>query len=133
MNVNWGETIRTSLLFLFFGICGATSIEAKILLLAMAPLSFVCQLRFVKLAGRSFFYTSGVVRPDNFFATLLPATTQTILEWNEGSREWAIEAGDGFKVKRRIVEDEDGGEDEDYFTLQTERNDSEKSDTESQM
>ena len=84
LNIDWVDSIRASVLFLFFGLFGAVSPEARIFLITMSPLTFVCQLRPVKVWARKLFYSS--VRPRGILKTLLPVTTQTIIEWNDRSK-----------------------------------------------
>jgi hypothetical protein len=78
MNIQWADTVRNALLFLFFGYFGARDPLSKMCMLAMAPLCFVMQARPAKVAMKQLFYAIG--KPPGIFLSLLPAPQQAIMD-----------------------------------------------------
>ncbi|KAL3795667.1 hypothetical protein HJC23_002074 [Cyclotella cryptica] len=77
MNVNWADTTRNSLLFLFFGYFGGRNSFSRTFLLLSAPLCFFIQTRPVKVAIKQLFYAIG--EPPGILLSLLPAPQQVIM------------------------------------------------------
>ena len=77
MNVNWADTTRNSLLFLFFGYFGGRNSFSRTFLLLSSPLCFLIQTRPVKVAMKQLFYTMG--EPPGILLSLLPAPQQAIM------------------------------------------------------
>ncbi|KAL7510333.1 hypothetical protein ACHAXN_007293 [Cyclotella atomus] len=80
MNVNWADTTRNSLLFLFFGYFGGRNSFSRTFLLLSAPLCFFLQTRPVKVAIKQAFYAIG--EPPGILLSLLPAPQQAIMSLN---------------------------------------------------
>jgi len=79
LNINWGDTIRNSLLFIFFGYFGTTNPITKTLMIYYgAPLCFILQLRFVKIFFKQLFYFVLVNSP-SFLRSLLDVPKQILL------------------------------------------------------
>jgi len=83
LNVNWADTTRNSLLFLFFGYFGGRNSFSRTFLLLMSPLCFFIQTRPVKVAMKVLFYAIG--EPPSIFLSLLPAPQQAIMSLDYGS------------------------------------------------
>lgn len=82
LNVNWADTTRNSLLFLFFGYFGGRNSFSRTFLLLSSPLCFFIQTRPVKVAMKQLFYTLG--EPPGIFLSLLPAPQQAIMSLDYG-------------------------------------------------
>lgn len=81
LNIDWADSIRNFLLFLFFGWFGGRTATSRAILLLGAPSVFVLQARPVKLLIRQLFYAL-FDQPPVFFLSLLPAPQQAILSLN---------------------------------------------------
>jgi len=88
LNVDWGDTTRNFLLFLFFGYFGTADELCRQALMLMAPMCFVIQYRPVKVGIKQLFYDR-CAGMSEFVLTMLPVTTQTILKM---TRAEAVEA-----------------------------------------
>ncbi|KAL7482393.1 hypothetical protein ACHAW6_008060 [Cyclotella cf. meneghiniana] len=77
MNVNWADTTRNSLLFLFYGYFGGRNSFSRAFLLLLAPLCFFIQTRPVKVTIKQLFYAIG--EPPGILLSLLPAPQQAIV------------------------------------------------------
>jgi hypothetical protein len=82
MNVNWADTTRNSLLFLFFGYFGGRNSFSRTFLLLSSPLCFLIQTRPMKVAMKQLFYTIG--EPPGILLSLLPAPQQAIMSLDYG-------------------------------------------------
>jgi len=82
LNVNWADTTRNSLLFLFFGYFGGRNSFSRTFLLLSSPLCFFIQTRPMKVAMKQLFYTIG--EPPGIFLSLLPAPQQAIMSLDYG-------------------------------------------------
>ncbi|KAL7528153.1 hypothetical protein ACHAXR_002293 [Thalassiosira sp. AJA248-18] len=82
LNVNWADTTRNSLLFLFFGYFGGRNSFSRTFLLLSSPLCFFIQTRPVKVAMKQLFYTIG--EPPGILLSLLPAPQQAIMSLDYG-------------------------------------------------
>ncbi len=82
MNVNWADTTRNSLLFLFFGYFGGRNSFSRTFLLLSSPLCFLIQTRPMKVAMKQLFYTMG--EPPGILLSLLPAPQQAIMSLDYG-------------------------------------------------
>lgn len=80
LNINWPETVRNTLLFLFFGYFGGRSQSSRTLLMAGAPLCFLLKLRFIKIYLKQVFYAVG--KPPGILLSLLPAPQQAIMAFD---------------------------------------------------
>ncbi|KAL9178398.1 hypothetical protein ACHAXT_000045 [Thalassiosira profunda] len=111
LNVNWGDTLRNSLLFLFFGYFGGRNSFSRTFLLMSSPLCFLIQTRPVKVAMKQLFYTIG--EPPGILLSLLPAPQQAImsLDYGEAMRklygEKALEGEEWLEMER--AEESGGG------------------------
>lgn len=83
LNINWADTTRNSLLFLFFGYFGGRNSFSRTFLLLSSPLCFFIQTRPMKVAMKQFFYTMG--EPPGILLSLLPAPQQAIMSLDYGS------------------------------------------------
>ncbi|CAJ1952356.1 unnamed protein product [Cylindrotheca closterium] len=81
LNIDWGETIRNFLLFLFFGYFGGKATISRRLMLLCAPLCFILQARPVKILAKVLFYMFH--NPPGIVLSLLPAPQQTMLSMDE--------------------------------------------------
>ncbi|KAL3934777.1 MAG: hypothetical protein SGBAC_009573 [Bacillariaceae sp.] len=81
MNINWGDTIRNFLLFLFFGYFGGRASISRQLMLLCAPMCFIVQARPVKVFTKIMFYM--VHKPPGIVLSLLPAPQQAMLNMDE--------------------------------------------------
>jgi len=88
LNINWSNTIRYFLLFLFFGILGGQSTVSRNLLLLGAPLCFILQARPVKILIKQAFYVCS--QPPPILLSLLPAPQQAILDFKLGTELKAL-------------------------------------------
>lgn len=77
LNINWPDTIRNFLLFLFFGYFGGRNAMSRTIMLLGAPACFIIQARPVKVAIKQLFYTIG--EPPGILLSLLPAPQQAIM------------------------------------------------------
>jgi len=77
LNINWPDTIRNFLLFLFFGYFGGRNAMSRTIMLLGAPSCFIIQARPVKVAIKQLFYTIG--EPPGILLSLLPAPQQAIM------------------------------------------------------
>jgi len=73
----WEETLRTSLLFWFFGYFGGRDSFTRRLMLLGVPMSFLVQTRPFRIIMKRTFYF--IVNAPEFFLTLLPVPYQVIL------------------------------------------------------
>jgi len=125
LNVNWPDTIRNFLLFLFFGILGGHSTISRNLLLLGAPMCFILQARPVKiLIKQAFYYCS---KPPSILLSLLPAPQQAILDFRldtELQALYGIETQDAIDAN----EDEEFDDKLDEVIDSLEENDDEDSD-----
>jgi len=80
LNVDWPDTIRNTLLLLFFGCFGASSPLSQMFLLTAAPLCILLQVRPVKVILKQLFYAIGT--PPAIILSLLPAPQQAIMSLN---------------------------------------------------
>ena len=78
LNINWSDTIRNALLFLFFGYFGARDNLSRACMLCAAPLCFILQARPAKIVMKQIFYAIG--KPPAIFLSLLPAPQQAIMD-----------------------------------------------------
>mmetsp|Transcript_1278 Transcript_1278/g.2666 ORF Transcript_1278/g.2666 Transcript_1278/m.2666 type:complete len:520 (-) Transcript_1278:154-1713(-) len=83
LNINWSDTTRNFVLFLFFGYFGGRDAFSRTIMYLGAPLCFVLQARPVKIALKQLFYTIG--EPPAILLSLLPAPQQTIMSLNYDS------------------------------------------------
>lgn len=77
LNINWPDTLRNFLLFLFFGYFGGRNAMSRTIMLLGAPACFILQARPVKVAIKQLFYTIG--KPPGILLSLLPAPQQAIM------------------------------------------------------
>jgi hypothetical protein len=77
INISWSNTIRNSLLFLFFGYFGGRNTFSQTVLLLLSPACFIIQTRPIKLILKQVFYTLG--QPPGIILSLLPAPQQAIM------------------------------------------------------
>lgn len=77
LNINWPDTIRNFLLFLFFGYFGGRNAMSRTIMLLGAPACFIIQARPVKVAIKQLVYTIG--EPPGILLSLLPAPQQAIM------------------------------------------------------
>lgn len=113
MNVNWADTTRNSLLFLFFGYFGGRNSFSRTFLLLSSPLCFLIQTRPMKVAMKQLFYTMG--EPPGILLSLLPAPQQAImsLDYGKSMRELYDEKvlkGEAWYEMEEKAEDEDDDE-----------------------
>ena len=78
LNVQWADTVRYCVLFLFFGYFGGRTPVSRAILLLGAPSVFVLQARPVKLLLKQALYTL-LDHPPGILLSLLPAPQQAIL------------------------------------------------------
>jgi hypothetical protein len=83
LNVNWGDTIRYCILFIFFGYFGGRTPASRAILLLGAPSVFVLQARPVKLLIKQLLYAI-CDHPPGILLSLLPAPQQGILNLDYG-------------------------------------------------
>eukprot|EP00584_Thalassiosira_punctigera_P012888 CAMPEP_0172553282 /NCGR_PEP_ID=MMETSP1067-20121228/49842_1 /TAXON_ID=265564 ORGANISM="Thalassiosira punctigera, Strain Tpunct2005C2" /NCGR_SAMPLE_ID=MMETSP1067 /ASSEMBLY_ACC=CAM_ASM_000444 /LENGTH=549 /DNA_ID=CAMNT_0013341443 /DNA_START=72 /DNA_END=1721 /DNA_ORIENTATION=- len=88
LNVNWADTTRNSLLFLFFGYFGGRNSFSRTFLLLSSPLCFLVQTRPAKVAMKQLFYTIG--EPPGILLSLLPAPQQAIMSLDYGETMRAL-------------------------------------------
>ncbi|KAL7476607.1 hypothetical protein ACHAW6_002454 [Cyclotella cf. meneghiniana] len=127
MNVNWADTTRNSLLFLFFGYFGGRNSFSRAFLLLSAPLCFFIQTRPVKVAIKQLFYAIG--EPPGILLSLLPAPQQAIMSLNYANamrglygedvvrgESWYedVEMGGEVEEEQADVSDEDEEDEGDY-------------------
>jgi hypothetical protein len=114
LNVNWPDTIRNFLLFIFFGLFGGRNSVSRNLLLLGAPLCFVLQARPVKIMLKQAFYAMS--NPPGIFLSLLPAPQQAILSFNEDDAREELYGVGNVKVNVHASDDENiGSGDEDGY------------------
>ena len=77
LNIDWADTIRNSLLFLFFGFLGAKDPISRMLMMGAAPMCFIIQARPVKIVLKQLFYAIG--KPPAVILSLLPAPQQAVM------------------------------------------------------
>ncbi|EJK49536.1 hypothetical protein THAOC_31580, partial [Thalassiosira oceanica] len=117
LNVNWADTTRNALLFLFFGYFGGRSAFSRAFLLLSAPLCFLIQTRPVKVAMKQLFYTAG--EPPGILLSLLPAPQQAIMSCDYAGimvdlyGEDALEGEEWFEMDRAAREGRAVGEEVD--------------------
>lgn len=80
LNVDWPNTIRNVILFLFFGYFGGRSSFSRTIMLCCAPACILLQVRVIKLLLKQVFYTIG--EPPGILLSLLPAPQQAIMSCN---------------------------------------------------
>lgn len=107
LNVNWADTIRYCVLFLFFGYFGGRTPVSRAILLLGAPSVFVLQARPIKLLIKQFLYTV-FDHPPGIFLSLLPAPQQAILNLNFSKSMHLLYSSLSQETRLRAVEsDED--------------------------
>ena len=77
LNINWADTIRNFVLFLFFGYFGGRDPLSRTIMYLGAPMCFILQARPMKIALKQLFYTIG--NPPGILLSLLPAPQQAIM------------------------------------------------------
>eukprot|EP00956_Cyclotella_meneghiniana_P013750 scaffold20116_cov69-Cyclotella_meneghiniana.AAC.8 len=115
MNVNWADTTRNSLLFLFFGYFGGRNSFSRTFLLLSAPLCFFLQTRPVKVAIKQAFYCGALGGCPGILLSLLPAPQQAIMSLDYPDVMKSLYGDD--LIKEDWFEDEesdDGIEDAEY-------------------
>lgn len=122
MNVNWADTTRNSLLFLFFGYFGGRNSFSRTFLLLSSPLCFLIQTRPMKVAMKQLFYTMG--EPPGILLSLLPAPQQAIMSLDYGKSmrelydEKVLQKEAWFEMEEKAVSDDSDsevwGDDDDY-------------------
>ena len=122
MNVNWADTTRNSLLFLFFGYFGGRNSFSRTFLLLSSPLCFLIQTRPMKVAMKQLFYTIG--EPPGILLSLLPAPQQAIMSLDYGKSmrelydEKVLQKEAWFEMEKNAandeVDDEIWDDDDDY-------------------
>ena len=116
LNVNWPETIRYFVLFIFFGYFGGRTPFSRAVLLLGAPSVFLLQYRPVKLIAKQLFYAL-LDHPPSIFLSLLPAPQQAILDMNYLNSMRAL-YGDDIPETRGLEQEKvenDGNDDDDDF------------------
>lgn len=81
LNINWPNTVRNFLLFLFFGYFGGCNTTSRTIMLFSAPACFIIQARPIKIAIKQLFYTIG--NPPGILLSLLPAPQQAIMSCDD--------------------------------------------------
>ena len=110
MNVNWADTTRNSLLFLFFGYFGGRNSFSRSFLLLSSPLCFLIQTRPMKVAMKQLFYTMG--EPPGILLSLLPAPQQAIMSLNFGKAmrelydEKVLKGEEWYEVEMKACEED---------------------------
>jgi len=135
LNINWFETTRNALLFLFFAIFGGRTQKSRALLFTGAPLVFLLQCRPAKIILKQLYYAIG--KPPGIVLSLLPAPHQAIMGLDlEGAMSFLYSKGrknarkDGGEDANHMKEDtEDEDEDEEVGTEDS-YDDSEEGETE---
>jgi len=118
LNINWPDTIRNFLLFLFFGYFGGRNAMSRTIMLLGAPACFIIQARPVKVAIKQLVYTIG--KPPGILLSLLPAPQQAIMscDYDEALKGIYGDDVDQFNdvindTNAGIVQDESDFDDED--------------------
>ncbi|KAL7449760.1 hypothetical protein ACHAWC_006475 [Mediolabrus comicus] len=135
MNVNWADTTRNSLLFLFFGYFGGRNSFSRTFLLLSSPLCFLIQTRPVKVAMKQLFYTMG--EPPGILLSLLPAPQQAIMSLDYGKSmrelydEKVLQGEEWYEVEKNASEGEESlffwdDDEEDYDEEYDEESDDEE-------
>jgi hypothetical protein len=135
MNVNWADTTRNSLLFLFFGYFGGRNSFSRTFLLLSSPLCFLIQTRPVKVAMKQLFYTMG--EPPGILLSLLPAPQQAIMSLDYGKSmrelydEKVLQGEEWYEMEKNASEGEeslfwDDDEEKDYDEEYDEESDDEE-------
>jgi hypothetical protein len=134
MNVNWADTTRNSLLFLFFGYFGGRNSFSRTFLLLSSPLCFLIQTRPVKVAMKQLFYTMG--EPPGILLSLLPAPQQAIMSLDYGKSmrelydEKVLQGEEWYEMEKNANEGEDSlfwdDDEEDYDEEYDEESDDEE-------
>ncbi len=135
MNVNWADTTRNSLLFLFFGYFGGRNSFSRTFLLLSSPLCFLIQTRPVKVALKQLFYTMG--EPPGILLSLLPAPQQAIMSLDYGKSmrelydEKVLQGEEWYEMEKNASEGEeslfwDDDDEEDYDEDYDEESDEEE-------
>ena len=107
LNVNWAETTRNSLLFLFFRYFGGRNSFSRIFLLLSSPLCFFVQTRPVKVSMKQLFYMMG--EPPGIALSLLPAQQQRIMSLDYGAVMRGL-YGEKVLLKSLLNKSEEGKE-----------------------
>jgi len=136
LNIQWRNSIRTFLLILFFGHFGAHSPFSRMLILFLAPMSIIIQLRPVKIAIKQLFYAIG--KPPGIILSLLPAPEQDIMsvDYHEIMKELygtdiALEDTESSaKSENELIEEIDKSEEEESEDDESEEEESENGELE---
>ena len=123
LNVDWFETIKTFVLFLFFGYFGGKTFLSRALLILAAPLSILIQTRLLKVWIKTAFYC--LMNPPLILQSLLPAPEQAILSANVETlfedlygSDKTVDVGVDVDSRKRVgvaaQEEEEEEESEDY-------------------
>ena len=108
---HWPDTIRNTLLFLFFGHFGAKSQSSRLLMMSMAPLCFLLQFRPIKILIKQLFYAIG--KPPAILLSLLPAPQQKIMGLDTGLYMRDIYGEDDENHLGVPVDDDDDNDNDD--------------------
>jgi hypothetical protein len=109
MNVNWADTTRNSLLFLFFGYFGGRNSFSRTFLLLSSPLCFLIQTRPMKVAMKQLFYTVG--EPPGILLSLLPAPQQAIMSLDYGKAmrglydEKVLQTEEWYEMEKKTIDE----------------------------
>jgi len=111
LNVNWPDTIRNILLFLFFGYFGGRSAFSRSIMLLGAPSCILLQARPIKVVIKQIFYAIG--QPPGILLSLLPAPQQAIMSCDYGQCMRDLYGDDfvGDDVGGHAIEEEEVYED----------------------
>lgn len=110
LNINWPDTIRNFLLFLFFGYFGGRNAMSRTIMLLGAPACFIIQARPVKVAIKQLFYTIG--EPPGILLSLLPAPQQVIMSCDYDSALKSVYGDDIEKYNEMTKSDCSIGDDD---------------------
>jgi len=81
LNINWADTIRNCLLFIFFGYFGTRNNSlSRVMMYWGAPMCFIVQLRVFKMFLKQVFFFLGSAKSPDIFTSLLPVPHQVVLE-----------------------------------------------------
>jgi len=111
LNINWADTIRNFLLFLFFGYFGGKNATSRTIMLLGAPACFIIQARPVKIAMKQLFYAIG--EPHGLFLSLLPAPQQAIMSCDYDESMKGL-YGDKVGLFNELVSNDDDNVNDDY-------------------
>ena len=129
LNVQWADTIRYCVLFLFFGYFGGRTPVSRAILLLGAPSVFVLQARPVKLAIKQLLYTI-LDHPPGIVLSLLPAPQQAILNMNyaESMKLLYGNFSDETRTVKKGHVDDDDDDDNDFLDAKQDEDDSDADD-----